>query len=147
MKKITLKKDWLIKAPRQQIYKIVSDFEAMPKNFPKVAYSLEITKRDGNTLFINAQAKSFGKIIPVKMKTELLPNHGFISDNNNEYLGMSGHEEFFLSDAPDGTKIDYKYELSIYNKWLGIIAGPLFKIYSMKAWEKAFINRLKKLVE
>lgn len=146
-KSITLKKSWIIKASRKKIYGIVSDFEAMPINFPKVAHSLTITKREGNILYIDAKAKSFGKIIPVKMKTELLPNKGFISDNTNEYMGMTGHEEFLLSDAPEGTKIDYKYELAIYNKWLGIIGGPLFKLYSMKAWEKAFIDRLKKLVE
>jgi carbon monoxide dehydrogenase subunit G len=147
MNHIKLKGSWIIKAPINQVFRIISDFENMPNNFPAVAESLIITKKDGNKLEIDAKAKSFGMVFPVKMKTEIIPERGFISDNENSKLGISGHEEFLLMDTEGGTRIDYTYELDIHNKWLRIVATPLIKWYSMKIWERAFIDKLKEIVE
>lgn len=130
MKEILLKGTWLIKAPRDQVYAMISDFEAMPLNFPKVARSVRIAARDGNRLTIHARAASFGSIFPdvnVVMATELLPLRGFISDNVNDTLGTAGHEEFMLRDAPGGTLIDYSYRITIRRAWLRLLAGPLVR--------------------
>lgn len=147
MKHISLKGSWVIKAPIDKIFKIISDFENMPKNFPTVAESLIITKKDGNNLEIDARAKSFGMIFPVKMKTEIIPERGYVSLNENPKLGISGREEFLMEEIVDGTRINYVYEVDIHNKWLRLIAGPLLGIYSMKFWEKAFIDKLKDILK
>ena len=147
MKHINLKGSWVIKAPIDQVFNIISDFENMPKNFPTVAESLVITKRDGNKLEIDAKAKSFGSVFPVKMKTEIIPRVGYISDNVNLKLGISGHEEFLMEEVVEGTRINYSYDVDIHNKWLRMIAKPLLGWYSMKFWEKAFIDKLKDIVE
>jgi len=147
MKHINLKGSWIIKAPISEVFKIISDFENMPNNFPAVAESLVIIKKDGNKLEIDAKAKSFGMVLPVKMKTEIIPGRGFISDNENSKLGISGHEEFLMEEIEEGTRINYVYELDIHNKWLRVIAKPLIGWYSMKFWEKAFIYRLKDIVK
>ena len=99
MKKIILKKSWIIKAPREEVYKIMSDFENMPKYFPKVAQSLQILKRDGNNLTIEAKAKTFGRIISAQMETQLRPPVGYVSDNKSA-MGTSGHEEFLMEEIP-----------------------------------------------
>ena len=147
MKHISLKGSWVIKAPIDQVFKIISDFESMTKNFPTVAESLVITKKDGNKLEIDARAKSFGTVFPVKMKTEIIPGKGYISDNENSKLGISGHEEFLMEEIAEGTRINYVYEVNIHNKWLRVIAGPLIGGYSMKFWEKAFIGRLREILK
>jgi len=147
MKQIELKGSWVISAPKEKIYSIVSDFEKMPEHFPKVAYSLKITKREGDTLYIDAKAKSFGMVIPVKMKTTLLPGRGYISENQNDTLGHTGHEEFLLEEVPEGTKITYMYQLHIRNKFFALISKPLYDWYALKMWEKAFIGRLRELVK
>lgn len=147
MNKITLRKQWVIKASVHEVFSIVTDFEKFPEYFPKVAGKIEIKKREGNKLEIEATAKSFGKEFPVKMKTEILPERGFISDNESPVFGTSGHEEFLLSTHEEGTLVDYKYEVTIHKKWLRLVATPLIKWYSMKFWEKAFIDRLKEMVE
>lgn len=147
MKHINLKGSWIIKAPIDQVFKIISDFENMPNNFPTVAESLVITKKDGNKLEIDAKVKSFGTVFPVKMKTEIIPRVGYISDNENSKLGISGHEEFLMEEIEGGTRINYVYEVDIHNKWLRMIAGPLIDWYSMKFWKKAFIDRLKDILE
>lgn len=147
MKQITLHKQWVIKAPAEDVSKIMTDFENLPKHFPAVAESVQINKRDGNKLEMEATVKSFGRSFKVNMKTEILPGKGFISDNDSYQFGTSGHEELLLSPHQDGTLIDYTYQVTIHKAWLRIVATPLIKWYSMKAWEKAVIDELKKLVE
>lgn len=147
MKEITLRKQWVIKAPVGEVFRVMSDFEKLPEHFPKVARTVKIVKREGNNLEINATVKSFGKEFPVKMKTEILPGRGYISDNDSPKFGTSGHEELLLSQHQEGTLIDYTYQVVIHKKWLRVVATPLIKWYSMKFWEKAVIGELKKIVE
>lgn len=147
MKQITLHKQWVIKAPIDDVSKIITDFEKFPEYFPKVTESINILKREGNNLEMEAIAKSFGKEFKVKMKTEILPGKGYISDNDSYQFGTSGHEELLLSPHNEGTLIDYTYQVTIHKKWLRIVAVPLIRWYSMKYWEKAVINELKKIVE
>ena len=146
MKKILLKGSWIIKAPREKVYNIITDFENMPKYFPKVAESLRIVSREGNNLTIEAQAKSFGKTFRTHMKTRLCPPKGFISDNESA-IGTAGHEEFMLEEIPEGTKINYTYDVELKNAFLRIFAKPLIKWYALKFWKKAVVDKLKEMLE
>ena len=147
MKEITLHDQWIIKAPVEDVFKMITDFENFPKHFPKVAASIEVKKREENYLEMEAIARSFGKDLPVQMKTQILPGEGFISDNNSPSFGTSGHEEMRLSKTSAGTLIDYTYQVSIHKAWLRVVATPLIRWYSMKYWEKAVIDVLKKALE
>ncbi|MFC1721038.1 SRPBCC family protein [Patescibacteria group bacterium] len=147
MKHISLRKTFVIKAPVTEVFKIITDFENIPKNFPKVAKSITITKRDGDYLEADVVVKSFGTIFPVKMKTQIIPQKGFVSDNDSPKFGTSGHEEFLLEEFEGGTKIKYLYELDIHKKWLRIIAKPFLKCFVMKIWEKAVLDEIKKMLE
>lgn len=147
MKEIILQKKWLIKTSIQEVFAIMTDFENFPKYFPKVAESIRIRKQTGNYLEIDATVKSFGRNFPVKMKTQILPKKGFISDNDSPEFGTSGHEELLLSENSEWTLIDYTYQVSIHKTWLRIVATPLIRWYSMKFWEKAVIDNLRKILE
>jgi len=147
MDKITLHKQWVVKASVNDVFGIMTDFEKFPEHFPKVAESIRIDKREGNYLEMEATVRSFGKNFQVRMKTQILPGKGFTSDNDSYQFGTSGHEELLLSKHSQGTLIDYTYQVTIHKKWLGIIAVPLLRWYSMKYWEKAVIDQLKKLLE
>ena len=147
MKDITLHATWIIKAPVVNVFNIMTDFETFPEHFPKVAKSIQIIKREGNYLEMNATVKSFGQTFPVSMKTKILPEKGFISDNESPKFGTSGHEELLLLQHPEGTTIDYTYQVTIHNRWLRIVARPLIGWFSMKFWEKAVIDELRKKLE
>jgi len=125
----------------------MTDFEKWPEYFPKVAESIKIINRKGNNLELNAIVKSFGKKFPVKLNYQIIPEKGFISDNDSPKFGTSGHEEFLLSAHPDGTQIDYNYHLIIHKRWLRIVARPLIGWFSMKYWQRAVINELRKRLE
>lgn len=147
MNKITLHNQWIIKAPIADVFRIMTDFEHLPKYFPKVAEAVEIKKREGDYLEMEATVKSFGKRFKVKMKTQILQGKGFISNNDSYQFGTSGHEELLLSSDERGTLIDYTYQVSIHKKWLRIVAVPLIKWYAMRAWERAVIDQLRKMLE
>ena len=146
MKKIILKKSWVINASREEVYKIMSDFESMPKYFPKVAESLQILKRDGNNLTIVAKAKTFGRIISVQMETQLRPPIGYVSDNKSA-IGTSGHEEFLMEEIPEGTRINYYYDVELKNPIFRILGGFLIGWYAMRFWEHAVIDKLREMLE
>lgn len=147
MNSITLHGHWLIKAPLTQVFNLIIDFEKWPEYFPKVAESVQVTRLGRNYLEIRATVKSFGQKFPVKMKTHILPGKGFISDNDSPKFGTSGHEEFLLSKHPEGTMIDYTYQVAIHKRWLRIVARPLIGWFSMKYWEKAVIDEIRKKLE
>lgn len=147
MKEITLHKQWSIKAPVEDVFKIMTDFKKIPEYFPKVAEAVQINRQEGNDLEMEATVKSFGRKFKVRMKTKILPGKGFISDNDSYQFGTSGHEELLLSEYQEGTLIDYTYQVSIHKPWLRVVATPLIKWYSMKYWEKAVIDELKRMVE
>lgn len=147
MKEIKLHNQWLVKAPVEDVFRMMTDFEKWPEYFPKVAESIQIMKREGNYLEMDATVRSFGKKFPVKMKTEILPGKGFISDNESPKFGTSGHEELLLSESSEGTAIDYTYQVAIHKRWLRIVAKPLIGWFSMKFWQKAVIDELRKKLE
>ena len=147
MKDITLHAKWLIKAPLTEVFDIMTDFEKFPEYFPKVAESILVSRREGNYLEMDATVKSFGQKFPVKMKYQIIPGKGFISDNESPKFGTSGHEELLLSLCPEGTVINYTYQVAIHKLWLRIVAGPLIGWFSMKYWQKAVIDELRKKLE
>jgi hypothetical protein len=147
MKEMTLHDQWLVKAPVEDVFRMMTDFEKFPEHFPKVAESIRVKKREGNDVEMEAMVRSFGKKFPVQMKTRILPGEGFISDNDSLAFGTSGHEEMLLSKSPEGTLIDYTYRVSIHKAWLRVVATPLIRWYSMKYWEKAVISELRKALE
>lgn len=147
MKDITLHGKWLIKAPLEEVFKMITDFEKFPEYFPKVAESVQIIKRENNYLEMNATVRSFGRTFPVTMKTKIIPGKGFISDNESPAFGTSGHEELLLELHPKGTIIAYTYQVAIHRPLLRIIARPLIGWYSMKYWKKAVIDELQKKLE
>ncbi len=147
MKEITLHAQWLVKAPVEDVFMMITDFEKFPEHFPKVAESIQVKKREGNYLEMDATVRSFGQKFPVKMKTRILPGKGFVSDNESPKFGTSGHEELLLSERPEGTVIDYTYQVAIHKRLLRIVAQPLIGRFSMKYWQKAVINELRKRLE
>lgn len=146
MKTIHLRGSWVIKASKEEIYKIISDFENMPKYFPSVAESVRIVEKQGNQQKMDAKVKSFGRVFDVKMQTELLPNFGFKSSNQSSF-GTSGHEEFLMQDTEGGTRINYIYDLEIHRPILRVIGTPLIKWFAMWSWKRAFIDKLREMTE
>lgn len=122
MNKITLHGKYLIKAPKQKVYEIITDFERSVDLFPDVAKSIKILERSGNTLRIEAQTRPnrFSKLYTVFMETELDPPDGFHSINTSA-VGVED-ETVRLVETDDGTVFDYENTMEITNKFYRLIA-------------------------
>ena len=131
-------------APIEDVYRIVSDFERAPEYFPLVAKGMKIISRDGNNLVIEATTNTFGINFSVNMQTTLLPGRGFTSINTSK-LAIED-EQFLLETVPDGTRIDYRNNVTIKNNLLKPFSRLMINGMALKFWEFAYINRLKKLV-
>ncbi len=83
MKEKVLEGSWIIDAPVEDVYRIISDFEKAPEYFPLVAKGTRVISRDGNNLQIEATTNTFGINFKLKMKTTLLPGKGFKSINES----------------------------------------------------------------
>lgn len=143
MQPVILSGSWIIHAPLQRVYEIVTDFENAPEYFPLVAQSLKIVNKKGNHLTINAVTKTLGISFHVVMETELLPNKGFTSINTS-FLAVE-NESFLMEAVREGTKITYRNEVEIQNTFLQLFARLLIGKPALLFWKYAYIDRLEKI--
>lgn len=144
MKEKILQGSWVIDAPVEDVYQIISDFEKAPTYFPLVAKGMKVIRRDGNNLDIEATTNTFGINFKVKMKTTLLPNEGFTSINES---GLAIEDErFILKPTQQGTRIEYVNKVTIKNNILNLFSRLIIGKGALKFWEFAYINKLKKIL-
>ncbi len=145
MKEKVLEGSWVIDAPVEDVYKIISDFEKAPEYFPIVAKGMKVISRDGNNLRIEATTNTFGINFKVAMKTTLLPNEGFKSINESA-LAIED-EQFIIKPVDEGTRIEYLNNVTIKNNILRMFSRLIIGKGALKFWEFAYINRLKKILK
>ncbi|MDD3035475.1 MAG: SRPBCC family protein [Candidatus Saccharimonadaceae bacterium] len=145
MKEKVLEGSWIIDAPIEDVYRIISDFEKAPEYFPLVAKGMRVISRDGNNLQIEATTNTFGINFKVKMKTTLLPGKGFKSINES---GLAiEDEQFILKPVAEGTRIEYVNKVKIKNNILNMFSRLIIGKGALKFWEFAYINKLKKILD
>lgn len=138
---------YTIKAPRETVYKIITDFENAPKYFPRVAKSARVISRDGNKFVVEARTKAFfgSKTFSVRMEGELRPPEGFVSTNTSS-LGIE-HEVFTMEEIPEGTRIHYVNDVEIKSWFFRLLGGFLIKRIALKYWEHAVFDKMKQMLE
>jgi carbon monoxide dehydrogenase subunit G len=144
---IHLESNYIIKAPRQEIYKIITDFENLPKFFPSVAKSVKYIRRDGNEFEIEAKTKAFfgsKTFFTIRMVGKLHPSEGFISTNISS-IGIE-HESFLMEEIPGGTRIHYVNDVQIKSRFFRIFSF-LIKGVALWYWERAVIDKLRRMLE
>jgi len=147
LKTIHLESYYTIKAPREAVYGIITDFENVPKYFPSVAKSARLISRDGNNFVVEAQTRAFfgSKTFAVRMEGRLNPPEGFVSTNTSS-MGIE-HEVFTMEETPEGTKIHYVNDVEITSPFFRLFGGFLIKHIALKYWEHAVFDKLKKMLE
>ncbi len=147
MKTVTLRGKYLIKAPKDEVYEVISDFEGSIKLFPDVAKSIKVLEKNGNHLKIRARTKPsrFIKSYKVSMETDLDPPNGFHSINTSS-VGIED-ETVRLEETEEGTIFDYKNTMAITNKYYRPVANFFIGKLALKFWEKKYIKKLKEILE
>lgn len=121
MPKIKVEKT--IKADREKIFKMVTDFENLPNKFPQFFKSVKVTSRDGNTVTTEDHAVMAGREVHQATKHILTP-----PEVDEVYL-LSGdakdsHIVTRYSSVPEGTKVtvDGDFKLAGKLKLVGFMA-------------------------
>ncbi|MBN2404577.1 MAG: SRPBCC family protein [Coriobacteriia bacterium] len=141
--------DWLVRADRESVYAIVSDFERMPEHFPKIARAMRLIERDGDVLTLEAESASFGSLFPtakIEMTATLLPGRGYRCTTHNLTFHTTGDEELLLVDDPEGTRIEYTYFVTVCHRWLKPLYAWLVSAFALPYWKRAFVDPLESLV-
>ena len=147
---VTVRGDWLVRADRESVYAIVSDFERMPEHFPKIARAMRLVARDGDVLRLEAEAASFGALFPtvrIEMTATLLPGRGYRCTTHNLTFDTTGDEELLLVDDPEGTRINYTYYVTVRRRWLKPLYAWMVSAFGLPYWKRAFIDPLESLVQ
>jgi len=145
-KNIKLEGTYVIKAPRENVYKIITDFENMPKYFPAVAKSMRFLNRNGHNFEVEAHTKAFigSKTFTVHMEGQFRPPEGFVSTNISSVC--IEHEIFSMEEIPEGTKIYYVNVVEIQNPFFRMFSF-LIKNVALWYWKRALIDKLKLMLE
>lgn len=147
--KVSVIGNWLVHAKREDVYRIVSDWEHMPNNFPRVAKSVTILERNGMRLKVQSVAGSFASFLPganVTIDVELLPGQGYRCRTTNTTFHTTGEEELLLVDDPEGTRVQYTYFVSVRNRVWRKLFAQLVKTFGLPFWKRSFIDQLPHLI-
>jgi carbon monoxide dehydrogenase subunit G len=142
-----LQGSWLIRAPREAVYRVLTDFENTPRYFPSVVRSARIVERRYNHLVVEAETKAFfgSRTFHVRMEADLRPPVGFVSVNTSS-LGVE-HESLMMEATSEGTRIDYINDVEIKSRFFRLFGRILIGTIALKYWERAVIRRLKQMLE
>lgn len=146
---VPVRGSWLIRAKRDVIYEIISDFESMPRNFPRVAHSIKVISREGERVNFEAAAASFGRWFPkvrINVSAELLPDKGYRCKTHNLSFNTTGEEELLLVDDPNGTRIEYAYFVTVRNRRWAPLFAWLVRVLGLPFWKRSIVDRLDVLV-
>ena len=143
---VHLESNYSIRAHREEIYKIITDFEKLPKYFPSVAKSAKYISRDGNNFIVEAKTKTFfgSKTFSVRMEGQFQPPRGFVSKNTSS-LGIE-QETFVMEETPRGTNIHYVNDVELTNSFFRLFSF-LIKYVALWYWERAVFYKLKRMLE
>lgn len=113
MPKIKVEKT--IKADREKIFSMVTDFESLPNKFPQFFKSVKIVSRDGNTVTTEDHAIMAGREVHQTTKHTLTP-----PEIDDVYL-LSGdakdsHIVTTYSQVPEGTKVTVEGDFKLAGK-------------------------------
>jgi len=145
-KSVHLESHCAIKASREEIYKIMTDFEKLPEYFPSVAKSVKIISRIGNDFVVEAKTKAFlgSGEFAVRMEGRLQPPKGFVSTNTSAIC--IEHESFLMEEVPEGTMINYTNDVEIKNPFFCAFSF-LITFAALRYWQRAVFNKLKLMLE
>lgn len=142
--------DWLVRADRESLYAIISDFERMPQNFPKVARAMRLISREGDVLTLEAESASFNSLFPsarIEMTATLLPGLGYRCTTRNLTFNTTGDEELLLVDDPEGARIKYTYFVTVRHRWMRPAYAWLVRVVALPFWKRSFVDPLESLVK
>ena len=100
MRPVRWRGEWLIKAPQDRVYELMTDFERWPERFPEMVKSLKVVNRGDSCATLEGEFELLGRRGRGVMSLRLRPPSGYDADNTSEELGAE--REAPLRGSPGG---------------------------------------------
>lgn len=101
-KKIHFEYSFVVKAPKEKVFKIWQDFESAPK-WSTTLKSAKVVKRDGNMVYVETSSTMMGRSVTGHQKHTLQsPDRDEVESTSN---AGSARQILTIESVPDGTRI------------------------------------------
>jgi carbon monoxide dehydrogenase subunit G len=144
MRPIHWEGSWTIRAPRERVYEVMTDFENWPKLFPDLVKSIRVIRRTDTAAVLEGEFSLLGRKGHGVMHLRLHPPEGYSAENTSEELGEES-ETLKFEEAPEGTLYRWTVEArpkGLLNHLLGMVLG----FYVRRFYERSLIGPLRKIV-
>ncbi|MDE1862149.1 MAG: SRPBCC family protein [Thaumarchaeota archaeon] len=113
MPKIKVEK--IIKADREKVFKLVTDFESLPTNFPQFFKSIKVLSRDGNVVTTEDDAMMAGREVHQTTRHTLTPPE---IDDVHLLSGDAKDTRIVTTylQVPEGTKVTVEGDFKLAGK-------------------------------
>ncbi|MDQ3802356.1 MAG: SRPBCC family protein [Acidobacteriota bacterium] len=136
---------WVVRAPREKVYEVMTDFEGWPKLFPEMVKSIRVVSRTDATAVLEGDFELMGRRGRGLMNIRLSPPAGYDADNSSEELG-SERETLRFEVVPEGTL--YRWAVDARPRgFFNLLLGKLFGFYVRRFYERTLISPLRKALE
>src|SRR5688572_25471340 len=102
MKPVRFHGDWIIRAPRDRVYALMTDFERWPELFPQMVEAITVVSRNETTAVVEGDFNLVGRRGHGVMNIRLRRPSGYDADNTSAELGTE-KESLRFEEIPKGT--------------------------------------------
>lgn len=145
MKPIRWEGAWTIRAPRDEVYRWVTDFERWAELMPGIVKSARVISRTETAVVLEGEFNLLGRKGRGVMNIRLRPPAGYDADNVSEKLGEE-KEAIRLEEIPEGTL--YKWAVDAMPKGIHVrLPGKFAGYFVRRFYERTIIKPLRGALE
>jgi carbon monoxide dehydrogenase subunit G len=136
---------WLIRAPREQVFAMMTDFDNWPRMMPRVVKSARIIERDENTVVLSGSFSILGQRGDAVMNIRLDPPGEWVAQNHSGQLGRE--TEIIRFEAVDlGTRLTWEVDVEPKKRVVRLVA-PLLTFPIRWFYQRAIVQPLRNSLE
>lgn len=136
---------WKIRAPREKVYQLMTEFDRWGELMPGIVKSARVVSRTDSTVILEGVFNILGREGRGVMNFRLHPLVGYDADNTSEKLGEE-KETVRLEEIPEGTL--YKWTVDARpNGILVNLLGSFLNPFIRRFYERTIIDPLRRALE
>ncbi|MGH9947936.1 MAG: SRPBCC family protein [Pyrinomonadaceae bacterium] len=145
MKPVRWQGSWVIRAPREKVYKWMTDFDRWAELMPDIVKSARVISRTDSTVVLDGVFRILGREGRGVMNIRLHPLAGFDADNTSEKLGEE-KETVRFEEIPEGTL--YKWTVEVKPSGIHVhLLSKFLGYFIRRFYERTIIKPLSRAVE
>ena len=145
MKPIRWQGSWIIHAPHDKVYQLMTDFDRWAELMPGIVKSARVVSRTESAVVLDGVFNILGREGRGVMNFRLYPLVGYDADNTSEKLGEE-KETVRLEQIPEGTL--YKWTVDAKPNGIHVrLLGKFLSYFIRRFYERTIIKPLRRALE